>query len=286
MKWITRERPKVDRLACPWLIRKFIDPDAEFLFVPTDQVMARAADTGAIPFDVPNVEYTHYGTNTTFDYFLEKHGLSDPALATVANIVRGADLDRHDLAPESAGLWAISVGLSHTVTDDYKLLDYGFVMYDALYFWAEHLTRYKHLDGSSFENLLHDVYSRLLSDKASGKAPSWASELKHMIQDHLDAQLNIGLASLSAELGMNPNYLSREFPRYFENKNFGEYIRRARIEKAVSLFGNPDYTLTEIAYMTGFSDQSHFTRVFRQVMGQNPSQYRKQVLQGKIRPNK
>lgn len=280
MKWITRERPKIDRLACPWLIKNFIDDKAEFLFVPESEVLTISVQYNAIPFDLPNVEFTHYGEKVTFDYFLEKFNLTEPALQKMAVIIRGADTDRHHLAPEVAGLWAISSGLAYNITNDYKLLEIGFVLYDALYAWAKNLSEIKHLDGSPFEGILHEVYTQFLKE-AKGKSPSWPMALKHLIQDHVDAQFNIDLRQLSDELNLNPTYISREFPRHFSNQNFGDYVRGLRIEKAVSLFNVPEYTLTEIAYLTGFSDQSHFARVFKQVKGESPSIYRKKLLKGK-----
>jgi hypothetical protein len=280
MRWITRERPKIDRLACPWLIKNFIDKDAEFFFVPASDVLQKSLELDAIPFDIHGVEYTHYEENVTFDYFLKKHNLSDPVLHRMATIVRGADTDRYDLAPEVAGLWAISLGLSHNIKDDHKLQEIGFVLYDALYTWAKHLTEVKHLEGSPFEKMLHDVYIKFLKNK-KGKPPSWVKELKDLIQDQLDAQFTIDLRKLSEEINLNSAYVSREFPRHFDNQNFGEYIRNARIQKAIELFGIEEYTLTEVAYLTGFSDQSHFSRVFKQLIGQSPSIYRKKLLKGK-----
>jgi len=242
MKWITRSQPKIDRLACPWLIRRFIDPDAEILYVPANEVLEKSRQLDAVPFDIPGVEYTHYHENVTFDYFLKKHSLNDPALHKMATIIRGADTDRHDLAPEVAGLWAITIGLSHTVKDDYRLLEIGMVLYDALYAWAKHLAEARHLEGSPFEKMLHEVYLKFLKNK-KGKPPTWVKELKHLIQDQLDAQFSIGLRQLSEELNLNPSYISREFPRYFDNQNFGAYIRKARIQKAKELLENPEYTL-------------------------------------------
>ncbi len=125
MKWITRERPKIDRIACPWLIRRFIDKDAEIIYAPSGEVMAMAGELGAIPFDVPDVEFTHYGEHCTFDYFIRKYRIADPVLNRIAVIIRGADTDRHHLAEQSAGLWAISAGLSHNISDDYLLLEKG-----------------------------------------------------------------------------------------------------------------------------------------------------------------
>lgn len=280
MKWITRERPKIDRLACPWLIKNFIDHDAEIIFVSASDVFQKSQEMDAIPFDIPNVEYSHYEEKVTFDYFLKKHNLTDPALHRMATIIRGADTDHHELAPEVAGLWAITLGLSHNIKDDYRLLEVGFILYDALYTWAKDLTDVTHLEGGPFEKMLHDVYVKFLKNK-QGKSPAWVKELKHLIQDQLDAQFNIDLRKLSEEINLNSTYVSREFPRYFDNQNFGEYLRNARIQKAIDLFANDKYTLTEISYLTGFSDQSHFTRVFKQLIGQSPSSYRKNLFKGK-----
>jgi hypothetical protein len=136
MKWITRERPKIDRIACPWLIQRFIDPEADFLYVPAADVQRIARETGATPYDVPGVEMGHVGERCSFDAFVLKYQLADPALARLATIVRGADTDRLDLAPQSAGLLAISQGLSKTHADDHAMLAQGMVMYDALYAWC------------------------------------------------------------------------------------------------------------------------------------------------------
>lgn len=279
MKWITRERPKIDRLACPWLIKKFIDLEADFFYVPFDEVLEKATALNAIPFDIPNVEFTHYNEECTFDYIIKKYKINDPAVLIMSKIVRGADTDRHDIAKESAGLWAISAGLSHNVTDDSELLKNGMVLYDALYSWATHLYKQNHLQNSPFESLLHEVYNKFLSDKKSSKkTPSWVKDLKEIIQDQIDTQFAFDLKKISNDLELNPSYLSREFSKYFEDLNFGDYVRKLRIEKAINLIQNSKYTLTEIAYMTGFSDQSHFTRIFKLHTGKNPSSYRKNAL--------
>ena len=139
MRWVTRERPKIDRVACPWLITRFIDPAAEFLFVPPAEVPAVATRTGATPFDVEGVELSHEGPLCSFDAILNKYQLTDPALHELAVIVRGADTARLDLAPQAAGLLAISLGLSHNFTDDHEQLRHGFVLYDALYAWARYV---------------------------------------------------------------------------------------------------------------------------------------------------
>ncbi len=276
MKWITRERPKIDRLACPWLIKRFIDKDAEIIYVPFDQVVLNATELKAIPFDIPDVEYTHYNDQCTFDYFLKKHSLDDPALRTMAAIVRGADTDRHDMATQSSGLWAISSGLAYNFTNDKQLLEKGMLIYDALYSWAKHLQKEKHTQ-QPFENLLLDVFNKFLKSKQkTGKSvPAWAKELKEMIQDHIDT--NLSLKEISKNLDINPSYLSREFSKHFNNLSFGDYIRKQRIERAVELMNTPSYSLTDIAYLTGFSDQSHFTRIFKKHTGASPSDYRKKL---------
>jgi len=144
MKWITRERPKIDRIACPWLIKNYIDPGAEFLFVPKDLVFDMARELNAIPYDIDGAEYSHYGDQCSFDYFVAKHQITDPSVLQVATIVRAADTDRFEIAPQAAGLWAISAGLSHTIPDDYQMLEVGLKVYDALYAWAKHLQNEKH----------------------------------------------------------------------------------------------------------------------------------------------
>lgn len=144
-RWITRERPKIDRVACPWLIARFLDRDAEFLFAPADAVIAEAARRDAEPFDVPGVPFSHAGEKCSFDAFLERYALDDPALAVLAPIVRGADTGQPDLAPEAAGLLAVSLGLSAmNPQDDHAMLRGGFAVYDALYAWARSAHGEKH----------------------------------------------------------------------------------------------------------------------------------------------
>jgi rhodanese-related sulfurtransferase len=135
-RWVTRERPKVDRIACPWLIRRFIDPAAEFLYVPAAEVTRVAKERGAIAYDVPEVEFSHVGGRCSFDAFLYRYRLTDPALQELALIVRGADTNRPDLAPQSAGLVSISLGLSALFADDHEMLEHGMVVYDALHAWC------------------------------------------------------------------------------------------------------------------------------------------------------
>jgi hypothetical protein len=144
MKWVTRERPKIDRIACPWLIVRFIDPAAEFLYVPADQVLQVADETGAIPYDIPGVDYGHVGELCSFDAFLRIHQLIDPALQQLAVIVRGADTGRLDLAPQCAGLLAQSLGLSTMFADDHVMLQHGMLMYDAYYAWLKQARTERH----------------------------------------------------------------------------------------------------------------------------------------------
>lgn len=134
--WITRARPKIDRIACPWLIERFIDPQPTFVYAPADSVLAEAERLEAVPYDIPGVDLGHDGDLCSFDAFLRIYALSDPALAHLAAIVRGADTGRLDPAPQSAGLLALSLGLSRNFADDHEMLRHGMVMYDALYSWC------------------------------------------------------------------------------------------------------------------------------------------------------
>ena len=144
MKWITRARPKIDRIACPWLIKRFIDPAADILYVPAADVLGVAEREGAVPFDVPGVELTHKGPLCSFDAFLAKYGLTDPALAKLAEIVRAADTDTLERSPQAPGLLAITLGLAANISDDHELLKTGSVVYDALYKWCQSLSDEHH----------------------------------------------------------------------------------------------------------------------------------------------
>ena len=138
MKWVTRARPKIDRVACPWLIKRFVDPQAEFLYVPPEQVMAVAKQEGAIPFDVPGVELGHHGSECSFDAVIRKYELTDPAVKRLAPIVRAADTDAKQLAPEACGLEAIAEGFRLAYADDNELLERQLPVYDALYAYCQH----------------------------------------------------------------------------------------------------------------------------------------------------
>ena len=136
-RWVTRERPKIDRIACPWLIARFVDRDAEFLYVPPKEVLDEAKRREAIPYDVPDVHFSHEGELCSFDAFIRHYRLADPALRKLAVIVRGADTARLDLAPQAAGLAAVSLGLSRNFANDHEMLGHGMVLYDALYTWCK-----------------------------------------------------------------------------------------------------------------------------------------------------
>jgi hypothetical protein len=141
MKWVTRSRPKVDRVACPWLVKRFVDPEAEFLYVPPDEVMQTAEKENAIPFDVPNVELGHSGAQCSFDAIIKKYHLTDRSLQRLAIIVRGADTDAKQLAPESAGLEAIAEGFRLLYSNDHELLEREMAVYDALYAYCQHMDK-------------------------------------------------------------------------------------------------------------------------------------------------
>ena len=142
--WVTRERPKIDRIACPWLIRRFIDPSAAFQFVAAEWVRDIADETGWIPYDVEGVELAHRGGTCSFDTLIAEFGIKDPSLLHLARIVRGADTAALDLEPQAAGLLAISLGLSATEQDDHEQLEKGMIVYDALYGWCRHATSERH----------------------------------------------------------------------------------------------------------------------------------------------
>lgn len=137
-RWVTRERPKIDRIACPWLVSRFVDRDAEFLYVPPTEVRDVAQARDAVPYDIPEVHFSHDGPLCSFDAFVKHYRLGgDPALARLALIVRGADTAKLELAPQAAGLAAVSLGLSRLFADDHEMLAYGMVLYDALYAWCK-----------------------------------------------------------------------------------------------------------------------------------------------------
>ena len=143
-RWVTRERPKIDRIACPWLVKRFVDPAAEFLYVPPKEVLARARELGALPYDVPDVDFSHEGEHCSFDAFIRHYRLRDPALDELAVIVRGADTGHPELAPQAPGLLAVSLGLSLNFSDDHEMLRHGMTVYDALYSWCKRGKEEKH----------------------------------------------------------------------------------------------------------------------------------------------
>ncbi len=283
MKWITRHRPKIDRIACPWLIRRFIDRDAEIIYVPDGEVITQAEVLGATPFDVPGVEFTHYGDHCTFDYFLKKYKLEDPALKVLAPIVRGADTDQHHLAEQAAGLWAISAGLAHNVADDYELLERGMMIYDALYSWAKYHRQEKHVQNPT-EQSLNTFFTKVLKNRTrtGRRMPTWAKRLKEMLQNPVDDRLSLN--DLAKSLDMNPGYLSREFSKYFDDLSFLDYVRKLRMEKAIELLQDPAYSIAEISRLAGFSDPVYFARIFKKTTGKTASSYRKMLQKSKASP--
>ncbi len=156
-RWVTRTRPKIDRIACPWLIRRFVDPFAEFHYASASDVRAASEKLHAIPFDIPDVDFSHHGEHCSFDSMIAHFGLTDPALHRLADIVRGADTSRLELTAQSAGLYAISLGLSDLIADDHALLDAGMKVYDALYRWQRDLTGETHAwppkEAAALENI-------------------------------------------------------------------------------------------------------------------------------------
>jgi hypothetical protein len=144
MKWITRERPKIDRIACPWLIRKFVDPKAEFLYVPKESVLKVAEEQNATPYDIAGVELTHEGDLCSFDAVIKKFNINDPAVHAMAAIVRAADTDTLHKSPQAPGLLAITLGLSANISDDQEMLKVGMVIYEALYTWSQSHAQEKH----------------------------------------------------------------------------------------------------------------------------------------------
>ena len=135
-KWVTREHPKIDRIACPWLISRFVNPEAEFIYVPAAEVSKVAADVGGTPYDIEGVKFGHVGDRCSFDAIVDTYAIKDPALDRLATIVRGADTSSPDLTPQCEGLLAISYGLSSNFPDDHEMLKHGMVVYDALYTWC------------------------------------------------------------------------------------------------------------------------------------------------------
>lgn len=280
MKWITTQYAKIDSIASSWLILRFIDPEAEFLFVPEEEVLEKAAALSATPFNFPGTELMAYKELCTYDYLLHKYALADPALAKISAIIRGADKDRHDLAPEAAGLWAIASGMAYNIKDDQELLQYGLRLYDGLYSWAKHLKKVKHTyDYSSLR--LMEVFHQFLLLKYSERLdqPQWMTDIRSIVQDQIDTNLTMDIKALSRHLDVNPEHLSREFSLYWDDLKFGEYMRKLRIEKALALIHEQKYTLIEVAHLTGFSDQTHFGRIFRDYTGKTPSGYLKTLPQ-------
>lgn len=179
MKWITRERPKIDRIAYPWLIARFIDHEAEFLYAPSAEVMTTAQTMRATPYDVPGVELTHDGDYCGFDAFIKKYQLTDPAFAKLADIVRAADTDTLEKSPQAAGLLATSLGLSANYTNDHEMLKIGMIVYDALYAWCkktkERAPRLASRENRYGNENMNDASRRAFVKNAAGIAVAAAS---------------------------------------------------------------------------------------------------------------
>src|SRR5436190_1074333 len=189
MKWITRERARVDRIACPWLISRFIDPKPEFLFVPARDVLAASQRENAIPYDIPNVELGHHGARCSFDAFVDRYELADPALTTLAAIVRGADTDDRGLTPESPGLYAAATGFQTTSRDDFDNMARQFPMYDALYAYCQAQTSSVppprrvlfvclHGAAKSVGAAAHRGQRRAAGGRTRGRALTWRSDIE------------------------------------------------------------------------------------------------------------
>lgn len=284
MKWVTRQYPKLDRIACVWLVRKLIDPGAEIRYVPEPRVIPVAQHEQGIAFDVPGAEYYAYSDQCLFDIFLRKHRLPEPALEVMAPIVRSLAFNRPDPSPHAAGFRAVAEGLALNFPPGEELTRQGIVLFDALYAWASRLPGLSQPAEYS-EHVLMEVFHKFITQKYSDRArkPLWVQEIGAIVQDQIDTNLSLGLEELSRRLNANPQYLSNEFSRDFEEMTFGEYIRKKRIEKALELMEEEKYSLVEIAYMTGFSDQTHFSRIFTRHFGKTPTGHLKTIRAQKNR---
>lgn len=276
MLWITRQHPDLDRLACPWLIRRFIDPQAQILFLPAEEVIEKSTELGGIPFDIAGVEFPHFGQKYSLDSFLKKYTLTDPALQTMASIIRGAGSDHPEPTPQAAGLWAISAGLAYNMDDEQAWLAQGLNLYDALYSWATQLWPHRHTQQPE-EHLLLQLFNTYLVKKTDRKSTlvPWATELRHLIQDSIDTNV---ILNFETDSGYRP----QDFAQKIDHPAFGDTIQNVRLEKATQMLLTSSYSLSEIAFLSGFSDQGSFSRIFKKRMGQNPSLYRKNNQKGKI----
>lgn len=285
MKWVTRLHPKMDRIACIWLIRRLIDPEAEIVFVPEHRIHPEAKHQNAIPFDEGGTDYFTYGEHQClFDIFLRRHRLPDPALAVMSPIIRSISLGRNDPSPQAAGFRALAEGLALNIPPGDELTNQGIIFYDALYSWARQIPGL-HQPPEYSEQTLMEVFHRFVTQKYSDRVrkPLWVQEIGAIVQDQIDTNLNLSLDDLARKMDANPHYLTNEFTRDFEDMTFGEFIRKKRIEKALELMEEEKYSLIEIAYMTGFSDQTHFGRIFSRHFGKTPTGHLKTIRAQKNR---
>ncbi|MGN7722759.1 chromate resistance protein ChrB domain-containing protein [Chitinophaga sp. 22620] len=272
MKWITLQRPQMETIACSWLIIRFIDPDANIVYVEHELLTATLAEKDVIPFNIKGSSYTARHDECLFDVFIQKHHLTDPALQEVANIVRGAATSRFHLTPQSSGLRAIAAGMAHNEQNDQALLQQSMVIYDAVYSWARHVRKPLLPDA---ESKLMEVFHRFITQKYADRAkkPEWVKEIAAFVQDDIDTNLSLDLAGLAERLKIDPGGLAK----HPDHHAFGEEIRRLRMEKAMQLMEEDIYSLSEIAYMTGFSDQGHFSRIFGKHYGKTPTGHLKTI---------
>ncbi|WP_126246375.1 chromate resistance protein ChrB domain-containing protein [Chitinophaga rhizosphaerae] len=284
MKWVTRLHPKLDRIACIWLIRKLIDEQADIQYVPEHRVIPISRNEGAIAFDMSGSDYFAWGEQCLFDVFLRKHRLPDPALAVMSPIIRSMALNKPDPSPHAAGFRAVAEGLAITIPPGDELTRQGIILFEALHAWASQLPGISQPPEYS-EHVLMEVFHKFVTQKYSDRVrkPMWVQEIAAIVQDQIDTNLALSLPELSRKLNANPEYLSNEFSRDFEDMTFGEYIRKKRIEKALELMEEEKYSLTEIAYMTGFSDQTHFSRIFNRHFGKTPTGHLKTIRAQKNR---
>lgn len=279
MKWVTLHHPRLDHIACSWLILRFIDTSAEISFVPDEDINEAVTEKGIATFDVGGSEYTlhRHPDDCLFDLFIRKHQLSDIPLTEVAHIVRSAVTGRFHLAPQAAGLAAMASGMMYA-NNDQLFLQQGIVMLDALYSWASRLGKPLHDDSDA---KLLELFHRFITQKYADRArkPLWVKEIAAIVQDGIDTRLNLGLADLAKRLHANPGTLSP----HPEQLRFGDEMRRLRIERALQLMEEEQYSLAEIAYLTGFSDQGHFSRIFGKHYGKTPTGHLKTIRAQKER---
>ncbi|RPD41947.1 chromate resistance protein ChrB domain-containing protein [Chitinophaga barathri] len=273
MKWVTLHRPKIDHIACSWFILRFINPNAEILFVSYEEVNDFIGRDDVMLFDIKGAEYTTLNNDgCMFDVFVRKHQPENPALEEIAHIVRGAVTGSFHFAPQSAGLWAVVMGIAYNVHSDAEFLQQSLAVFDGLLTWE---TRFRKPLHKYSEYKLMEVFHRFITQKYGDRAkkPVWVKEIAAIVQDEIDTSLSLDLAALSEKLPANPGSL---IP-YPDFHTFGEEIRRRRIEKAMQLMEEDKYSLTEVAYITGFSDLGHFSRIFSEHYGKTPTGHLKTI---------